>query len=206
MQVKKMLFNLKINETVKYLTFSDTIIWSGWGLISPILSVFFSDQIVDGSVAVAGIATTLYFLSNSLLQIPVASYIDRKKGEKDDFYVLLLGTLMFSLSAFAFILATHSWHVYLIQIMSGMGAALAAPAWYAIFTRHLDKNREGVEWSIYNTLIALGSSLTAAIGGLMAEKWGYKVVFLTVGFVSIFGTIYILKIAKDLKIKLAALK
>lgn len=85
---------------------------SGWGLINPILAVFFTEQIIGGSVAVAGLASTVYFFTKSIFQIPIARAIDLKKGEWDDFWVMVLGSLLITAAPFLFIFARLPWHIY----------------------------------------------------------------------------------------------
>jgi len=56
----------KVNPVIQALIFSDLLILSGFGLISPILAVFITNQIRGGSLEVAGLATTIYLVSKSL--------------------------------------------------------------------------------------------------------------------------------------------
>lgn len=190
---------LQINRVIRYLTYSDIILLSGWGLINPILAIFFADQIVGGSVAVAGMASTIYFLTKSFVQIPVARLIDAKRGEWDDFWIMVIGTLLISLSGYLFILARTPIHVYLIQIVGGLGGALSYPGWLAIFTRHIDKRAEGFEWSLYYTATDLGAALTAGLGGYLASTFGYRPMFAIVGTTSLIGTFLLAGITHNLK-------
>ncbi|OQA83444.1 MAG: hypothetical protein BWY29_00302 [Microgenomates group bacterium ADurb.Bin238] len=64
--------SLKISRVVQFLTYSDIMMLSGWGLINPILAVFISEQVVGGGVELAGMAATVYFVVKSVVQIPVA--------------------------------------------------------------------------------------------------------------------------------------
>ncbi len=193
--------NLKMNKLIKFMIYSDLIFQTGWGLINPIIAVFITDQITGADVAVVGIAATIYLVVQSIIQIPISHYIDSKKGEFDDYRIMIVGSVLLASSAFLYIFAKEIWHVYLIQIVGGIGAGLSYPGWVAIFTRHIDKNREGFEWSFYSTLVNLGTALTAAIGGLAANAFGYKYLFLTVGILSIIGTLFLFFIHSSLKKK-----
>ena len=179
---------------------------SGWGLVSPIIAVFFTEQIEGGSVAIAGLAATIYFLTKSLVQIPVARFIDLKKGEWDDFWTMVAGTLLISVSAFLFVFARTPIHVYLIQVVYGVGGGLAYPAWLALFTRHIDKKEEGLEWSLYYTATDLGAALTAGLGGLLAATFGYRSLFVIVGFASLAGAAFLAGVTRKLKGHKIALK
>ncbi len=188
-----------INAVVQFLTYSDILMMSGWGLVLPIISVFFSDQIAGGDVKFAGLASTVYFVVKSVVQIPVARMVDKHRGEKDDFWVMVAGSMLISLSAFLYMFATTKSHVYGIQVLYGIGGALSYPTWLAIFTRHMDKNREGLEWSLYYTSVDVGSALTAGLGGLLAASFGYQFLFWLVGVSSIAGTMFLIGVREEMK-------
>ncbi len=189
----------KLNRVIQFLTLSDILMLSGWGLVNPILAVFFTEQIEGANVAFAGLAVTTYFLIKSILQIPVARFIDLRRGEWDDYWVMIAGSILISLSAFLFIFAQYPWHVIAIQLVSGLGGALSYPSWQAIFTRHIDRREEGLEWSLYYSTTDLGAALTAGVGGLLAATFGYDLVFLVVGTASLVGTIFLAGITRQLK-------
>lgn len=197
--LQRIFFIISINKVVQFLTYSDILMISGWGLINPILAVFFTDRIIGGSVAVAGLASTIYFFSKSILQVPVARFIDSKRGEWDDFWVMVIGSLLISLSAFLFVFVRYPWHIYLIQMVSAIGASLATPSWLAIFTRHIDKTHASLEWSLYYTTTDLASALTAGIGGFIASSMGYKSLFIIVGIASLLGTAFLMGVSSNLK-------
>lgn len=194
-----MKIDLSINKVIRFLTFSDILMLSGWGLINPIFAVFVTDQIQGGNVEIAGLAITIFLLTKSLAQVPIAWIIDRKKGEVDDFWVMIFGSLVISLSAFLFIFAKTVSHILLIQVISGFGTALSYPSWLAIFTRHVDYHKEGFEWSVYFTLTDLGGALAAGFGGAIANYLGFQPLFLLVGLLSLLGTAFLFVFYNDLR-------
>jgi len=97
-EIKKDYFTLKkINPVIRFLTISDVLIIGGFGLVAPIFAIFITKSIEGGTVEVAGIAAAIYLLAKSLGQIPVAVIIDKIKGEKDDFWAVLIGSIIFSI-------------------------------------------------------------------------------------------------------------
>ena len=188
-----------MNRVIEFLTLSDMLMLSGWGLITPIIAVFFTEQVEGGSVALAGLASTVYFLVKSFLQIPVARFIDSRRGEWDDYWIMIIGSLIISLSAFLYIFVKVPWQVVAVQVVYGIGGALSYPSWLAIFTRHIDKSEEGFEWSLYTTATDLGAALTAGLGGLMVSFFGYNLVFALVGIFSLGGTAFLAGVTRSLK-------
>lgn len=193
-----MKIDISINRVIRFLTISDILMLSGWGLVNPIFAVFVTDQIQGGNVQMAGFAITVFLLIKSLVQIPIAWLIDKKRGEIDDFWVMIIGSLIISLSAFLFIFAKNITHILLIQVVGGFGTAFSYPSWLAIFTRHVDPHKEGFEWSIYYTVTDLGGAFVAGLGGAIANYLGFQPLFLLVGLLSFLGTAFLFVFYKDL--------
>lgn len=167
----------------------DIMFFSAFGLIGPIFAIFVTSQIAGATIATAGFAATINLLTRALFQMPVARYIDRHKGEKDDFKFMVAGSTLISVVPFAYLFITAPVHLYLAQIILGIGGALANPGWFAIFTRHIDKGKEGTEWTLENVGVGLAAAITAAIGGILAQYFGFHNLFLIVGVLSLVGLI-----------------
>ncbi len=190
---------MKINHVIRTLVISDFFINSGFSIFGPVFAVFVTKQIGGGSLEVIGFATAIFQIFKSALQIPIARYLDKNHGEYDDFYSMILGTSLIVLVPFAYLFASTANHIYIIQAVYGIGAAFTIPPWYAIFSRHLDKMRENVEWSMDSIAIGIGAAGAAAIGGILAQKFGFQLVFVIGGILAIFGGIQQLRIYRDLK-------
>jgi len=188
----------KLNKIIKLLILSDLSLLFGWGLVSPILAIFITDNIQGGDVKVAGIAVGIYWLFKSVLQVPISSYLDKNHGEKDDYYFLIAGTLLVSLTPFGFIFSTLPWHIYLLQIIHAIGAALALPAWCGIFTRHIAKGTEAQSWALDSSALGIGAGAAGIIGGLVAETFGFNPLFIAVGILGFVATFLCLFIKKGL--------
>lgn len=188
----------KMNKIILYLTYSDVIILSAWGLITPFTTLYVTEKLEGGSVVAAGIGVTIYIFARAFVQMPIAFKLDQIKGEKDDYNALLIGSLIVSISAFLFALATHAYHTYFINALNGVGLALTYPSFYAIFSRHVDKDKAAIEWGLYDTTVGLASALTAALGGFFIQLFDYRILFVVVGVLSILGMFFIVGIRSSL--------
>ena len=187
-----------INKVVKVLVFSDLALYAGWGLIAPILAIFIVKNIEGGDVRVAGIAMGVYWLGKSIFQIPIARYLDKNHGEKDDYFSLIGGTIIASFVPIGFIFASLPWHIYLLQLVHALGMAMAIPSWAAIFTRHIEKKREAFCWSLDSSSIGLGSGVAGIAGGAIAEFFGFVPLFIGVSAMGIVAAFLLLLIKKEL--------
>lgn len=187
-----------INKILKSLVLSDILLISAFGLMSPVFAVYVSDQIIGGSLIVVGIAESIYLLTKSLLQIPIGVIIDNTEGEKIDFWLAISGSLLMSISAFLYTATTLPIHIYLIQFLMGIGAAMAFPSWMGLFTRNMEEGKESLVWSLHSTSSEIGSAIAAFLGGVISDKLGFKDLFVFVGLISLLGTFLIVFIYKEI--------
>jgi sugar phosphate permease len=194
----KYISNIKVNRIIKYLIISDLIFWSGWGLISPIFAVFIVEKIQGGTVAVVGMATAIYWILRSLLRVPIGVFLDGRQGEEDNFWFLFFGLILTSLVPFGYLMASLSWHIYLLQTVYAIGMAMALSGWTIIFTCHIDKGKEATEWGLDGASVGLGIGIAGAIGGLMVARFGFNLVFTLVGILGILSALLLLPLLKEI--------
>lgn len=188
-----------INRAVRVLVTTDFFYNAAFGSFAPVFAIFIIGQIAGGSASVAGFATAAYWVVKSIFQLPIARFLDRTDGERDDFWALFFGYLASSLVPFAYLFAREPWHLYAIQGFLGFAMAWAVPAWYAIFTRHVDRDRIGFEWSLQSVFaVGISTALAAAAGGFLAEKFGFQALFVVSGFASLAASFLLLRLRPHL--------
>ena len=188
-----------INPTIKFLIFSDILLIGSAGMLGPVFALFIEGFIEGGDAAVAGMAMAIYLVSKSVFQIPTAVLIDKIRGEKDDYNLMVLFSLLSSFIPLFYLVINQPWQLYLVQFFLGIFTAVTFPSFMAIFTRHIDKTREGTEWGVYFTFIDLSSAALAAIGGYIASTLGFPFLIISVVVVSIIGCLFLLPIRPYLK-------
>jgi len=185
--VSKLFERVRVDKVIRVLILSDFFLFSGVGLMSPIFAVFITEQIKGGSISVAGFAAAIYLMCKSLLPIPIARFMDIQRGEKDDFRVMMFGSIVMALVPFVYLFVRLPWELYVVQAIYGIGAAFAFVSWQAIFTRHVDKEDVALEWGVYNTLTDLGGAAAAGIGGAIAQALGFHLLFILTGVILLCG-------------------
>lgn len=190
-----------INPVIRFLIISDTIIVGAAGLLGPIFALFVEDFIVDGNAAVAGVAAGVYLFSRSILQIPIAHLMDKIRGEKDDFWFMFTFSILFSIVPIFYLVIHTPLQLYVVQFVLGFFTAFTYPAFMAIFTRHIDKGREGTEWGVYFTLTDITSAALAIVGGYVAVSAGFPVLVIAVVLISLLGSLLLLPIRPYIKLR-----
>ena len=190
---------LKFNKIVKYLVLSDLVFYAGWGLITPIFAIFIVNNIQGGTILIAGIASSIYWVLKSALRVPLGVFLDSHKGEKDDYFFLVFGLLIAALVPFGYIFSKLPWHIYTLQAIYAIGMAMSVSGWAAIFTRHIDKGKESTEWGLDSASYGIGMGVAAAVGGLAVTTFGFNSVFVAVGIMGLLGVVLLLGIRNKIK-------
>lgn len=180
-----------VNKVVRYFVLADLALWAGWGFVSPVFSIFIIEDIVGATLVSVGVSAAVYWFTRSLTQPPLAKFLDKQKGEKDDFYILLGGLLLTSLTAFLFTLISTTTELYLLQLLHGTGMGAYSVAWSAIFSRHLDKGRFAFDWSLDRAAIGVSIGVTSIVGGSLASSFGFDTVFVISGILSFVSAIVV---------------
>ncbi len=182
-----------MKKVIWYLIISDILILSSFNLIVPIFAIFLKEGISGGSITAAGIASAIFLIVKSALQLPLSHYIDKKRNKIS---LLLLGTLIVVSVPFFYALSKNITYIYITQVIYGIGASMAYPAWFSLFSMHLDKKHRGFEWSLWSSGVNLGMALTAYMGAVIAVKYNFKTLFYITGIISFIGMIVLLFLSK----------
>lgn len=182
-----------MNKTIKILMFSDLFLMTSFGLIDPILAIFYKENLIGGSIFMAGIASTIFLLTKSVLQLPFSRYVD-KFSYKKKLQWLVTGSILVAIVPFIYIFAKDMYTIFIAQIIHGIGTGLAYPTWLGLWSTNLDRKRESFEWTLYSTITGFGGALTAAVGAAVAEFIGFDYTFLIVGIIAIMGCLLLLKL------------
>ncbi len=190
-----------INPVVRFLIISDTVLSGAAGLLGPIFALFIEDFIIGGNEMVAGLAAGIYLFSKSILQIPIAHFIDKIRGEKDDFWLMFICTLLIALIPLLYLIIHTPLQLYIVEFILGLFTAFTFPTYMAIFTRHIDKKKEGLEWGIYFTLTDLTGAALSVVGGFFAVTQGFPNLILVVVVVSLFGSLLLWPIRPYIRLR-----
>lgn len=175
---------MRLNKTIITLIFADLLLYFGWGFVTPIYALFVVTQIKGGTLEMVGLLFAVFWLTKSFVQPFLANFLDIKKGERDDFQVLVFGMIINSLAPLAYYFATSLVHVFVLEVIRGIAMACVVPSWMGIFSRNINKDWYAFSWSVYSTATGIAIAFSAALGGIIAGIFGFETLFI---IVSIFG-------------------
>ncbi|MCD6568715.1 MFS transporter [bacterium] len=189
------LWKEKINPITGRLLLTNIINTTGWAFVNPIFALYVVRNINGANVKTIGIAYFIYWVVKAVLQLFISDYLDRMKGEMDDYTALLAGQFLVSLVPFLLIFTKTPFELYLVFFLYAIGDAFWVPSWNSLFTRHVNPKRVSFQWALNSTGFNLGSAVAILIGSSFALAFGFPAVFVAVTIVQIisFFTLYSLK-------------
>lgn len=181
-----------VNKAIKILVFGNALINMADGFLAPVFAVFVTQKIAPGEMRVVGLAIAIYWLVKSIIQLPLARYLDKTDGEKDDYWAMLIGGVIFVIAVLFYNSVSSPLELYILQAFWAIGGSLFVVPWASLFTRHVDKFRIGFEWSLNSSALGFGLMVSTAVGGYLADKFGFNSVFIVAALFYALGMIVFL--------------
>ena len=161
-------------------------------LLGPIYALFV--QSIGGSIIVASTSFAVYTIVFALSTTFIGKLEDsRFKKEK----MVFIGYFLLTIGNLLFIFVQKAADLYLLQALMGVGVAIITPAWEALYSLALDKGKESSEWGYWNAGIGVAASIAALTGGLIANHYGFKILFAIMAFFHFVSTIIALSLLKE---------
>lgn len=184
-----------INQIIRTLIISDFFLFFALGLLTPIFAVFILNNIAN-KIEVIGYAVAIYWLTRVITVMPLSHLMDKMKGEMDEYLFMIIGTFAVTCVPLFYIISSQPWHIYLLQIISGLANSLAVPAWRILFTNHIDSRIVGLEWSLEDVGVGLATAASAAIGAFIANEFGFNTLFVLIFLCGLIGTSILLPLTQ----------
>ncbi|MCJ7562563.1 MAG: MFS transporter [Thermoplasmata archaeon] len=136
----------------------------GFGLLAPIMPELARNLgITDG--AMGGIFA-LYFVA-LVLALPPSGYLADKVGRKK---MIIGGLIIFSVTTFGLAFVTDALQFAVLRAIEGVGAAMVAPATFALTIDIVPEDKRATAMGIEGTVQMIGIFAGPAIGGYIAGE------------------------------------
>ncbi len=180
--------DFRMNSIVKAFIVSEIFLWSSWNAITPIFAIFAANKIPGGNTEIAASAFSTYLIVRVIFELISGRYLAKSK-EIQKFIISILGIILISLGYLGFAATGNIISLFFFYGLIGMGLGIASPAKNSLFSMHLDKDKEVTEWSIYDGFVFMGMAMSAAIGGFIANRYGFAFLFYLVATTNLLSII-----------------
>lgn len=190
--------HFEVNSIVKAFIVGEMMLWSAWNSIYPIIALF-AIKLPGGDIKTAASAYSTYLVVRVVFEL-ISGRMLINSGEIRKFCFTILGVGVLSIAYLGFARAISVYELFLFYAVAGCGMGIASPAKSSLFSTHLDKQRESLEWGMLDAAVFMSMALSGALGGFIAEQYGFSTLFYIALVINTVGVIpYILYIRHERK-------
>lgn len=176
-----------LNKALRILLITNSMIFLAAAMLGPIYALFIEK--IGGKLLDASFAGGILAFTAGLTVLLSGKYSDRIKENE---LVVVAGYSIVGIGFLLYTVANSIWSVFLIQILIGLGEAIYLPAFDALYSKHLDLNKSGTQWGMWESMRYFSTAAGAIIGGFIATKLGFNVLFLAMTLLCFISALYIL--------------
>lgn len=173
----------QMNPFVKTYIISESFLWAAWNFMSPIFAIFIVQYIPGARIETAATAYSAHLVARVLMELWAGKYLGGS-SEIKKVQLTIFGIGIISFSYIGLIFTTSLPTLFLFYSMSGLGMGIAAPAKNTLFAKHLDRSKETFEWGFMDAMTFIAIALASALGGFIAQGYGFRTLFGIAGIVS----------------------
>jgi MFS transporter, DHA1 family, multidrug resistance protein len=177
-----------INPIVKAFIISEAFLWSGWYLVIPIAALFVANEIPGGNIQIAATGYSVHLTTRVIFELLSGKYLS-KTNDRRKLYAACVGIIFTSIALFSFAFTNSVTLMLISYTLAGIGFGIGSPAKNALFSMHMDKDKETAEWGIADGVTFICNAAATAVGGYLAMQFGFHVLFFIAGIVSCIGLV-----------------
>jgi len=122
----------------------------------------------------SGLAFALFY---STLALPIARYADRANRVN----VIAMAVGLWSLVTAFCGLVQNFWQLFLGRVGVGVGEAGGLAPAHSVLSDYFDENERALALSLYSLGIGVGAFMGLALGGYIAQEYGWRMAFIAAG-------------------------
>jgi len=180
------------NKALRMLLSTNAMILMAGAMLGPIYALFVEK--VGGDLMDASIAGGIFALVAGIVTLISGKYSD---GMKENELIIVLGYLIMGIGFLFYLWANSVIFLFVIQAIIGLGEAIYAPAFNAIYSKHLDRYRAGTQWGVWESINYFTTAIGAVIGGAFVTAFGFPALFVVMAIFCFVSALYIYHLKRN---------
>lgn len=177
-----------INPIVKAFIISECFLWSAWNFITPIFAIFATTQITGGTIEIAAFGYSIHLISRVVFELIFGKYLMKSSIAKM-LNMTIGGILLVTIAYLGFVFTNTIYQYFFFYAIAGIGFGIASPAKNTLFSTHMDKHEESIEWGLTDATVFIAIAMASAIGGFVAGNYGFRVLFILSAIINVISII-----------------
>lgn len=171
-----------MKREMKILLYADALFMLAGGLFGPIYAIFVEG--IGGSLSTAGTAYSVYCIVAAILVFIFGKFEDKFKNQEA---LIVVGYFIMCLAYIGYLFISKPLHLYIVQMIFGIGVAVNLPVYRGVYSRNLDRGKYASEWGIWDSITYLFWGISSFVGGFIADMFGFRFLFYIMVGLSVAG-------------------
>lgn len=180
------------------LSLADIFSWGPYMVISALSGLYLATKLDMDAVQVIAIGTSIYYITRSVIQMPIGKITDKIKSDSDEILFLLIGAILMGLPFIVYPFISIPVHYYILQFVFGLGVSFNLTNWRKLFALNVDKNREGTQYGFYEICMSGGAAIFSALIGSLGSLGNryFDIIIVSAGIAMLLASVWIFLIHK----------
>ncbi|MEK6888781.1 MAG: MFS transporter [Nanoarchaeota archaeon] len=173
-----------MHKQIKILIIINSIFLLAANAFAPLYAVFV--QGITDKVYHVGAIWGVFIFSAGVFIFIFSRYENNLKYAN---YFLIGGFIIRAIGWSAYIFASTLTHLYSIQIILAVGAAMGSPSYSSLYTRYLTKKHYASDWGIDLSIGAIIAGIAAFSGGIIVDRFGFDLLLIAMVVLSLLSAV-----------------
>ena len=181
------------NTALLILLITNGLILLAGAMMGPIYALFVEE--IGGSLLEASLTGAIFAFAAGITALISGRYADKIKENE---LIIVLGYGMIGLGFLLYLFVDSIWFLFLVQIIIGFGEAIYSPAFDALYTKHMDHGKVGLQWGVWETMNYFIYGIGAILGGLIVTLFNFQAIFFLMMLLCAGSAVYIYLLPRKL--------
>jgi MFS family permease len=183
------LLYFQTNPALRALLIGDALVLTAAAMLTPIYATYVTG--VGGDVFDAGLTAAALAFGSALASLVAGRYADKMKNKKS---LLVMSYLVTGIGFLLFTTIHSVWYLAAVQLALGLVRAFADPAYDALYSTNLDKNKEAAEWGSWEAMGYTAAGAGALLGGAIVAATSFDTLFLVMAVLCAGSALYMARV------------
>jgi len=183
---------LFFNKALRILLATNAMILMAAAMLGPIYALFVEN--VGGDLMDASIAGSIFALVAGLTTLVSGKYSDKIKENE---LIIVLGYIIMGIGFLLYFWVTSVFFLFIVQAIIGFGEAIYAPAFDAVYSKHLDGHKLGTQCGAWESMNYFTAAIGALVGGGLVTLFGFQSLFIIITGLCFGSAIYIFHLKRS---------
>lgn len=180
-----------LNKALRILLSTNAMILVAGAMIGPIYAIYIEK--IGGDLLDASFAGAIFALAAGLTSLISGKYSDKIKENE---IVVVLGYAIIGLGFGLYTFVNSVAFLFIVQIIIGFGNAIYAPAFDAVYSKHIDGRKAGTQWGAWESLNYFTAAVGAIIGGAIVTVFGFQAIFIIMAAMCLGSAFFIYRLPR----------